>query len=159
MGKNWEKSCSLATRAHKMFILSFLLEKPNYKNPRCFLNPFEHAKFVLILKCNTIPCSIVRPVMTCARCGKLCTVFSGIFSAIFHVSCVECKDVYEICLIISVKKTDLNSVIYILIYSRCTRCIICHIAHMPRQHFKMKFLWRYGRELCYTLVLIQTLYA
>ncbi len=25
--------------------------------------------------------------------------------------------------------------------------------------FKMKFLWRYGRKLCYTLELIQTLYA
>ncbi len=28
----------------------FLLEKPNYKNPRSFLYRFEHAKFVLIIK-------------------------------------------------------------------------------------------------------------
>ncbi len=27
------------------------------------------------------------------------------------------------------------------------------------QHFKMNVLWRYGRELCYTLELIQTLHA
>ncbi len=34
-----------------------------------------------------------------------------------------------------------------------------HIAHRSWQHCKMKFLWRYGRELCYTLELMQTLYA
>ncbi len=28
-----------------------------------------------------------------------------------------------------------------------------------RFYFKKEFLWKYGRELCYTLELIQTLYA
>ncbi len=31
------------------------------------------------------------------------------------------------------------------------------IAHGSWQHVKMKFLWRYGKELCYTLESIQTL--
>ncbi len=42
---------------------------------------------------------------------------------------------------------------------RYTPCINCHIAHRSWQHFKMKYLWRYGRELCYTLELIHTLHA
>ncbi len=37
-------------------------------------------------------------------------------------------------------------------------CINCNIAHRSWQNFKIKFLWRYGRELCYTLELIQTLH-
>ncbi len=46
-------------------------------------------------------------------CGNLCTVFNGIFSAKPHVSCVKFSNVYEICLIISVKKTGVHLVIYI----------------------------------------------
>ncbi len=42
---------------------------------------------------------------------------------------------------------------------RCTRCIIYHIARRSWEHFKMKFLWRYGRELCDALELIQILHA
>ncbi len=30
---------------------------------------------------------------------------------------------------------------------------------MSCKHFKMKFLYRYDRELCYTLETLQTLYA
>ncbi len=46
-------------------------------------------------------------------------------------------------------------------YKDKTRLIIIirHIAHRSCQQFKMKFLWRYGRELCYTLELIQTSHA
>ncbi len=57
-------------------IFSLLLEKLNQKNPRRFFYSFEHTKFALILKCNTVPCRIFRGisfenvVMTCARCGK-----------------------------------------------------------------------------------------
>ncbi len=36
---------------------------------------------------------------------------------------------------------------------------IKNIVHRSWQHFKMIFLWRYGREICYTLELIQTVYA
>ncbi len=90
---------------------------------------------------------------------NLYTVYNGIFSAILHVSCVKFLNLYEICLIISVKKTNMNSVIYWWRYCRCTRCITCHIVHRSWQNFKMKFLRRYGRELCYTLDLIRTLYA
>ncbi len=58
---------------------SLLLGKQSYKNPRRFLYRFEHANFVLILKCSTILCRIVREilfqnVMTCAQCGELCIV-------------------------------------------------------------------------------------
>ncbi len=87
------------------------------------------------------------------------TVYNGIFSATPHVSCLWFKNIYAICLIISVEQTDLNLVIYWWRYCRCSRCIICPIAHRSWQHFKMKFLWRYGRELCYTLEIIQTLYV
>ncbi len=41
---------------------SLLVEKPNYKNPRSFPYRFERAKFVLILKCNTVPCRIFRGI-------------------------------------------------------------------------------------------------
>ncbi len=41
----------------------------------------------------------------------------------------------------------------------CTLSIIGDIVHRSWQHFKMKFIWRYGRELCYTLELIQTVHA
>ncbi len=41
----------------------------------------------------------------------------------------------------------------------CLAHLLSHIEHWSWQHFKMKFLWRYGRELCNTLELIQTLYA
>ncbi len=30
-------------------------------------------------------------------------------------------------------------------------CINCHMAHKLGQHFKMEFLWRHIRELCYPL--------
>ncbi len=98
-------------------------------------------------------------VMTCALCGNLYTVYNGILSATPHVSCVKFKNMYEIYLIISVKKPHLNLVIYWKRYCRCSRCIICPIAHRSWQPFKMKFLWRCGRKLCFTLSLIQTLYA
>ncbi len=52
---------------------SLLPEKPNNQNPRNFLYRFEHAKFVLILKCNTVLCrifSFLKFVITSARCGK-----------------------------------------------------------------------------------------
>ncbi len=47
----------------------------------------------------------------------------------------------------------------VVVVHRYTPCIISHITHRSWQHFKMELLWRYGRELCYTLELIQTLYA
>ncbi len=71
-----ENSSNLST-------FSLLLKKPNYKNPRRFLYRFEFTQFVIIRKCNTVPCRIFRGisflnvVMTCARCGKLCTVYSA----------------------------------------------------------------------------------
>ncbi len=34
------------------------MEKPNFKNPINFLNRFEHANGVFILKCDTVPCRI-----------------------------------------------------------------------------------------------------
>ncbi len=43
--------------------------------------------------------------------------------------------------------------------SRYTACINCHIAHSLGQHFKIKSLWRYVRELYLTLELIQALHA
>ncbi len=85
---------------------SLLLEKPNYKNPRRFLYRVGHTKFVLLLKCNTFPCSIFRGssswnvVMTCARCGKLCTVYNGIFSATPQMSGVKFKNMNGIWLVI-----------------------------------------------------------
>ncbi len=36
---------------------------------------------------------------------------------------------------------------------------IWHFTHRSWQHFKMKFLWRCGRELCCTLECIQTVHA
>ncbi len=33
------------------------------------------------------------------------------------------------------------------------------VIHRSWQHFKMKFIWRYGKELCYTLEFIQTLHT
>ncbi len=56
---------------------SLLMQKPNYKNPRRFLYRFEHTKFVLNLKCNTLPRRIFRGisfqnvVMTCASCWQI----------------------------------------------------------------------------------------
>ncbi len=135
----------------------------NFKNPRRFLYRFGRATLALILKCNTVPCLIFRGisflnVVMCdvanyARCLPA-------FSRLHLMWAAYNLEIYmKICLIISVKKTDLTLVVYWWRYCRWTRCIICHIAHRSWQHFKMKFLWRYGKELCFTLELIQTLHA
>ncbi len=89
--------------------------------------------------------------MTCARCGKLCTVYNSIFSATPHGSCLLFRNICEFYLIISVNKTDLNLIIYWYRYCWYTRCIICHIAYRSQQYFKIKFH--------NTLDLVQTVYA
>ncbi len=43
---------------HRAQVMTTPNYKPNYKNPRSF----EHAKFVVILKCNTVPCRIFRGI-------------------------------------------------------------------------------------------------
>ncbi len=80
----------------KPSIFSLLLEKPNYNNPRNFLYHFKHTKFVIILKCNRVPCRIFRGisfynvVMTCARCGKfvICMLHFLRFQRYMHSICV-----------------------------------------------------------------------
>ncbi len=68
--------------------------KPNFKNPCSLLYRFKHAKGVLMLKCNTVTCSIFRAIsfwnfdLTCARCGNLCTVYNGNFSETSKVGCL-----------------------------------------------------------------------
>ncbi len=42
--------------------VSLLLEKLNFKNPLSFLFRFEHAKLILILKCNAVPWQIFRGI-------------------------------------------------------------------------------------------------
>ncbi len=63
------------------------------------------------------------------------------------------------------KKNNQTNFIYILkLYiarMRCSRenAVIHRIAHRSWYHFKMKLLWRYCRELCYTFEYLQTLHA
>ncbi len=47
----------------------------------------------------------------------------------------------------------------IWIRTQVIRTLNSHIAHRSWQHFQMQFLWRYGRELCFTLELIQAWHA
>ncbi len=87
--------------------------------------------------------------MTCERCGKLCTVYNGIFSATSHVSFVYFKNLYEVGMIILLKKTDIAET---------------HDAKFAtsRTGHDIILKWNSYEDTagkCYTLELIQTLYA
>ncbi len=97
--------------------------------------------------------------MTCAQCGKLCIVYicnisTNIWpsSNLFSLPKLSDKFYIHSNVIRSSREVKPRK-------CRHTPCINCHIAHRSWQHFKMKFLWRYVRELCYTLKLIQTMHA
>ncbi len=53
---------------------SLLLEKPNYKNPRRFLFRFEHTKFVLIIKWNTVSLPYLQRNFILKCCHDLCVM-------------------------------------------------------------------------------------
>ncbi len=144
---------------------SLLLGKPNYKNPRRFLYRFDHTKLVLILKCNTV--SVVSseefhfkmlswPVRDVANYASCVSAIS-----------LPLYDLIQICFLYRNYQTN-------FIYT-----LKLYIAHMSsswgnaviqrawfvtsRTGHDNIFKWNSSEDttgiLCYTLELIQTLYA
>ncbi len=122
--------------------LSLLMENSNYKNPHSFLYSFGHATFVINLKFNTVPCRIFGRNFIWKCCHDLCAAFSRLHLMWAVHNRRHLSDYF-------VKENTFGIVIHWPRYWRWARCIICHIAYRPWQNFKMTYLWKYGRELCF----------